>query len=393
MKLTIASLLIFIIFSTTCYAQQSRKTDDALLLEYFKSNRFDDAFTYLKKIYTEPITDVKELSLMAYIASKASELPQAESYYQRMYDRDTTDKSSLQSMADINMLRGNSFKAENFLKKYIKIDSTNFDVYKDLASLSRKRVDFTSQLYYLQKANRLDSAEFDVASDLSDMYVKLKQFKQAEKVLSVAIALDPENIILLESLLRLASGQKNWPLAVKTGERLVQAEDQAAFVVNMLGVAYYHTKNYRCGVETLMALPEALQTESSAYVTGACYKQLKDPKNAIMMFEKAIKLSLSTSTGTYYAEMADSYETIKQLSKAQASYQKALLYDEKPLTFYYLANFYDRQLKDKKNALKYFKKYLAGKPDETEEKEYITYTKSRVEQLTAAKSIAASPLH
>ena len=80
--------------------------------------------------------------------------------------------------------------------------------------------------------------------------------------------------------------------------------------------------------------------------------------------------------------MADSYETIKQLSKAQASYQKALLYDEKPLTFYFLANLYDVKLNDQKSALKYFKKYLAAKPDETEEKEYITYSKSRLEQLT-----------
>lgn len=381
MKSAFSILLIFIAFYTTCCAQTTRKTDDALLLEYFKSNRFDDALKYLKSVYTEPITDVKELSLMAYIASKASELPEAEGFYQRMYNRDTTDKGSLQNMANINMLRGNSFKAEGFLKKYIKIDSTNFDVYKDLASLSRKRSDLTSQLYYLQKANRLDSAEFDVASDLSDMYVKLKQFKQAEKVLSVAIALDPENIVLLESLLRLASGQKNWPLAVKTGEKLVQAEDQSAFVINMLGAAYYHTKNYRCGVEILMSLPEGLQTEGSAYFTAACYKQLKDPKNAIPMFEKAIKLSISSSTGTYYAEMADSYENVKQLNKAQASYQKALLYDEKPLIFYYMANFYDVQLKDKNNALKYFKKYLAAKPDETEEKQYIEYSKSRVDIL------------
>jgi len=382
MKLSFTSLLIFITSYTVCLAQQTRKTDDGLLLEYYQNNRFADAFNYLKTVYTEPVTDAKELSRLAYTASMGGKLADAEGFYQRMYDRDTTDKASLQNMANINLRRGNVFKAEGFLKKYILIDSTNFDVYKDLAGFSIKRVDFVSQLKYLQKANKLDSTEFDVASDLSDLYVKLQQFPQAEKVLSVAIAADPENIILLESLLRLSSAQKKWPLAVKTGEQLLQAGDESAFVATKLGVAYYHTKNYRCGVEILMGMPEISQTEVTAYFAAACYKQMKDPKNAILLFEKAIKLSISPSTNTYYSEMADSYETIKQLSKAQAAYQKALLYDEKPLTFYYLANLYDVKLTDPKNAAKYFKKYLASKPDETEEKDYIAYSKSRLEQLT-----------
>jgi hypothetical protein len=40
------------------------------------------------------------------------------------------------------------------------------------------------------------------------------------------------------------------------------------------------------------------------------------------------------------------------------------------------------KLNDHKNALKYFKKYLASKPDEEEEKKYIAYSKGRLEQLT-----------
>jgi tetratricopeptide (TPR) repeat protein len=376
MKSTIASLLIFIAFYTTCLAQQTRKTDDALLLDYYQSSRFAEAFNYLKTVYMEPVTDAKELSKLAYTASMSGKLPEAETFYQRMYDRDTTDKTSLQNMANINQRRGNIFKAESFLKKYIRIDSSNFWVYKDLANFSAQKFDLTSQLIYLQKANKIDSTEFDVAADLSDMYVRLKLFPQAEKVLSVAIAADPENIVLLQSLLKLSSAQKKWALAVKTGEQLLQTGDHSPFTATKLGVAYYQTKSYRCGIETLMAVPEELQTEVTAYFTAACYKQMKDQKNAINFFEKAVKLSISPSTNTYY-------ETIQQLSKAQAAYQKALLYDEKPLTYYFLANLYDVKLNDHKNALKYFKKYLASKPDEEEEKKYIAYSKGRLEQLTA----------
>ena len=47
MKLIFTSLLLFIATYTTCLAQQARKTDDALLLEYYQNNRFAEAFNYL----------------------------------------------------------------------------------------------------------------------------------------------------------------------------------------------------------------------------------------------------------------------------------------------------------------------------------------------------------
>jgi tetratricopeptide (TPR) repeat protein len=162
----------------------------------------------------------------------------------------------------------------------------------------------------------------------------------------------------------------------------LQAGDQSPFTTTKLGVAYYHTKSYRCGIETLAGMPESSQSEVTAYFTAACYKQLKDQKNAIDFLQKAIKLSISPSTNNYYSELGDSYEAIKQLSKAQAAYQKALSYDERPLTYYFLANLYDAKLMDQKNALKYFKKYLSAKPDAETEKTYIAYSKNRLEQLT-----------
>ena len=383
MKSILLSFLTFALFATVCCAQELRKTDDALLLEYYQGSRYAEAFSYLKTVYTEPVTNEKEMARLAYTASMANKLSEAENFYQRIYDRDTTNKAALYSMASINQRRGNAGKSEKYLKKYILLDSTNFSVYKQLAGLMVAKIDIASQLMYLQKANKLDSVEFDVASDLSDLYVKMKFFAQAEKVLSVAIAADPENIVLLQSLLKLSSAQAKWPLAVKTGEQLLQAGDQSPFTATKLGVAYYQTKSYRCGIETLAALPDEVQTEVTAYFTAACYKQLKDQKNAIPYFDKAIKLSISPSTNTYYSEMADSYETIQQLSKALAAYQKALLYEEKPLTFYFLANLYDGKLNDQKSALKYFKRYIASKPDAAKEKDYIAYSKDRIDQLSA----------
>jgi tetratricopeptide (TPR) repeat protein len=78
--------------------------------------------------------------------------------------------------------------------------------------------------------------------------------------------------------------------------------------------------------------------------------------------------------------MADSYETQKQFIKAKENYQKALLYDDKPLTYYYLAAMFDTELKDKKSALKYYKKYIAAKPDKNQVT-YINYSIARIAAL------------
>ena len=79
--------------------------------------------------------------------------------------------------------------------------------------------------------------------------------------------------------------------------------------------------------------------------------------------------------------MADSYQQLEQLITAEASFKKGLLYEQQPLTYYSLAVLYDTKLKSPKNALLYYKKYLASKPDE-QDKEQIEYSKSRVKGLS-----------
>jgi tetratricopeptide (TPR) repeat protein len=375
------AILTLICWCLQASAQQSAKADYALLLDYYQNQHFADAVNYLKGIYPEPINDVKVLSQLAYTSQMAGKLPDAEGYYQRIYEQDTTNKSILYNIAGINQRRGNIAKAETYYKKFIAKDSTNFLVYKQLAQISDEKADITSQFYYLQKANKLNPTEPDIASDLSDRYVLLKQLASAKKVLNAAIIADPENIILQQSLLKINYADNKWPEAIKTGEQLLLLGDSSTATVSKLGRAYYQAKYYQCGIAILTTIPALNQTETTTYYIGICYKQLKDQKNAIVYLNKAIALSLSTNIDTYYNEMADSYEIINLFKKARDAYQRGLLFNEKPLTFYFLANLYDIKLKDKKSALKYFKKYMTSKPDEKQQT-YIAYSKSRIAALS-----------
>jgi tetratricopeptide (TPR) repeat protein len=367
--------------SLMSFAQETHKIDDALLLDYYQTQRFGEAADYLKKSYAEPITSTKALGQLAYTSNMAGRLADAEGYYQRIYAIDSTNTPILYSLGSLNLRRGNNTKAEAYYKRIIARDTTNFMVYKQLAQISHDRNDMPSYINYLQKANKLNPAEPDVAADLSDMYVAIKFNDQAEKVLSLAIAADPENIVLLKSQMNVQYSQKKWPETISTCLKLMDNGDLSGFVLIKLGVAYYNTKSYECSVSALLSIGAKEQNETSYYYTALGYKALKDQPMAIFYLSKTINEAISPNTASYYGEVADSNEKLFRYKKAAAAYQKSLQFEETPLIYYSLASLYDSNLKDKKSAVKYYKKYLALKPPVNKQKNYIDYSKSRLHAL------------
>jgi tetratricopeptide (TPR) repeat protein len=377
-----STILFFIItsFCLTAFAQQTPKTDDALLLDYYQTQRFAEAAVYLKKTYPEPVYDIKVLAKLAYTSQMAGKLIDAENYYQRIYDIDSTNTAVLFNLGSINLRRGNNLKAEIYYQKIVQKDTTNFNIYKQLAKISLDKGELPAMLNYLQKANRLNPAEPDVAADLSDMYLNFKQYTQAEKVLNQAIIEDPENAVLLQSLLKLDCSQNKWEAAKNTCFKLMQLGDHSGYVLTKLGTAYYNLKDYECSAATLANINELEQGETSYYMAGLAYKALKDQPMAIENLKKAIDAGVSPNIATYYGEIADSYDALKKYKKAMQAYQKALQFNDNSTLYYLLANLYDSKLKNRKNAVIYYKKYIASNPS-PKKQTYIAYAKSRIDQL------------
>jgi len=374
-------LFLFLSIPHPVFSQETPQIDNALLLDYYQNQHFDLASAYLKKNCPEPVHDLKILKALAYCAQMNGKLPEAESYYERIFAIDSTSTSVLYSLGSINLRRGNSLKAEAFYKKIILRDSTNFIVYKQLAKLSMDKNDIPSTINYLQKANRLNPQEPDIASDLADLYISLKLYPSAEGVLNMAIIADTDDMTLLESLAKLEYSQKKWPETASTCEQLIQLGNASGAILTKLGIAYYNMNDYKCSIEIFAEIADNEQTETTFYYTAACYKELKDYNKAITYFQKTIDAGISTNINSYYTEIADTYETIKNFKSAAFAYQKALQFDETPITLYSLANLYDAEVKDKKTAIKYYKKYLAANPPKTQQN-YITYVDSRVKILS-----------
>ena len=123
------------------------------------------------------------------------------------------------------------------------------------------------------------------------------------------------------------------------------------------------------------------QGETSYYIAGLAYKQLKDYPKAIESLKKAISIGISPNIASYYGEIAGSNEKQNHYKKAATAYQKGLQFDEDAILYYLLANLYDGKLKNKKQAMLYYKKYIAAKPS-GKKQAYIAYAKSRIDILS-----------
>ena len=381
MKVLVLNLIAFFV-ATALFAQETPKTDDALLLEYYQNQRFDDAVSYLKKIYPEPVTDVKILSRLAYASAMAGKLPEADDYYGRIYASDTTNTVILFNLGSINARRGNNVKALLYYKKILLRDSTNFNVYKQMATLSQNMGSINDEINYLQKANKINPVEPDVAYDLTELYINLKLYTKADTVVSAALQADTANFSLLLGKAQIDYRLEKYPETVPVCNKIINAGNQINIVISMLGTSYYNLKNYNNCISTFKLLEQNnTASETSYYYTAMSYKALGNQGMAVVYFDKAIKEALSVNVNSYFSEMADSYDQLHQLKKAVNAYQKSLLYGVMPLTYYALANLYDTELKNKASAIRYYKKYIGSNPPEME-KSYIAYSKRRIGELS-----------
>jgi len=372
------AFLLFFIVPVSLFAQS--RADDALLLDMYQSQRYAEAATYLKSIYPEPITDTKALSRLGYTFQMAGKLVDAEGYYQRLYQADSTNIGTLFSLAGISFQRENKAKALTYYERITSLDKTNFRAFKQVSALYREKNDTLKALKNYQIANRLNPDDPEVASELSFVLTGLKRTKQAEFVLHRALKTDSTNLFLLRCLANVTYSAEEYNETIKLCNQLMDLGDQSALVLKRLGSSYYMSRNYECCIETFAIMPDIFKTEREYYYTAESYKALKNYHKAIENFEFTVREAISPNTSLYYSEMADSYDELHQVKSTVANYQKSLFFKEKDMVLYMLANLYDTRLKDKRNALKYYKKYLDSKPPEIQ-KAYIEYVQSRITLL------------
>ncbi|WEK19632.1 MAG: tetratricopeptide repeat protein [Candidatus Pedobacter colombiensis] len=366
-------------------AQNAAKVDQEKLLDFYQAQRYMEAADYLKSVYNDDTEVPKEISQLAYTNMMAGNLPLAEKYYLKLYNYQPNNLPVLFNLANISHRRGDDAKAKSYYLEIIKIDSTNFNVYKQLADMVASSSS-PEKISYLKKANAIQPIHPDVAFDLSFSLNLINQKDSAYTVIQTALAADTSNMTLLKAKMPICIALLKIDETIQTGNQLMTFGDSSNFVLNNLGKAYFIKKDYPKAL-ALFKIIEKLQQQNEAtlYYTAVCYRELKDYPNSIEYMNLAIKESISPYTSKYYKTLGEVYEVNSMIQKANDSYLRSLSFENDGSVFYNLGLINDFKTAHKNTAVKYYKLYLASKPDPVKYKEVIDYIKLRIANLKDTK--------
>ena len=370
------TLLFFTLIVNLSFAQDS--LDKEKLLEFYQTQRYAEAASYLNSIYPPETSDIKALSQIAYCNMMAGKLVDAEKNYQQINQLQPQQFSVLFSLANINSRRGNKKSASDYLLQVVAIDSSNFSAYKRLADYT----DSTSlKIQYLQKANKLNSTDADVAYDLAFIYRTQKNYQPAYDVLKIAIEADTSNMILQQALLPIANQLKKYNEVIVTGEKLLKTGADGNVVMDV-GKAYFFLKNYKKAIGLFQMLEKmSMQNESVFYYMSLCHREMKNHEMAVKYAKLTINESISPNISAYYNLLGGIYDEKQQLTLAANTYKKGLSYNANKNIYYRLGLLYDLKLKQSKQANTYYNLFLKSKDLDKDDQPQVDYVKMRIEEF------------
>ena len=167
---------------------------------------------------------------------------------------------------------------------------------------------------------------------------------------------------------------------------ILASGDSTVLYIKRAGIGYCNNLLQNFAIKYLLL---AYRKDSSDYETcsylGQSYYKLKNMKKSIYYYEKVIKIltPINIQTGLTYILLAESFKGAEQFREAIDAYLKAQQLKPDPNLYMIIANIYDEQFDDKKNALRYYQIFLDNMKDlkGAVSSDYIESIKKRMEYL------------
>ncbi len=251
----------------------------------------------------------------------------------RIYDRFLKNDSLNYTLLDkkgFAMLKKQEYDSAQLLyEKSLKLKPDNVSAIKNLAFLYSEADRNDTAIYILTRAMKIDTTDMDLYVRRAQIYYSINYNKRA----------------LMDYLALLASG------------------DSSELYLKRAGIGYCNNLQPEIAIKYLLP---AFKMDSSDYETcsylGQSFFHLKDMKKSIYYYNKVLKIlsPVYNQTRLTYILLAESLKGNRQYKEALDNYQKAQQIRPDPNIYMIIANIYDEQYDDKKNALKYYQLFLTG---------------------------------
>lgn len=156
-----------------------------------------------------------------------------------------------------------------------------------------------------------------------DKYYQAGHIEAAVKEFEMALALDPENVNVLNSLGVCRGVREDYDSALECFEMAIQIDPAEVMAVYNAGYVHLCKKNYDKALELFLNAGRIDETLfEAAFQAGRIYMETNRPEQAKKYLEKAVKLN--REAGAAFRFLADCYALLDRDMDASAAYKTAL---------------------------------------------------------------------
>jgi tetratricopeptide (TPR) repeat protein len=362
---------------------QSPEVENNLRQQYLQANdliasfQFEQAQKILSECYVRDPKNIDYLSKIAYCNFQMGRYPDAKMFYRQVLVEDSVNTNALSTLGTIYEREQNYRNAETCYLKLLEIDTTNSYYYKRNGYTAMRLGKTIEGIEFFLLGHQVNEADIEIINQLCQIYLSFEELGFVEQMLGKGLALDPQNIKLLQNKSRLHQKKKEHALVVESIEKTMIQGDTSDYYQMMLGVAYLQIDSIDLAI---LNLEHIVQREKASEYThhylGLAYRVKEDIPKSIEHLEKAIELGTSPKMPDFHADLASIHESHNEISSAIKNYKAAVDYGNVPEHLFHLARLSDKYYKDKSIALKHYRNYL-----KTGDDKFKKYTEDRIDQL------------
>ncbi len=402
-------ILIILLAAFKAEAQTSvLKVTDSLL----SKGNYQSALVKLKAVQNPPL---KILTKIASIYQGVGDYTNAILFYKRAYDLSPSDKIK-ERLGRSYQASGNYSKAIELYSEVLETDSENsllnyelaklylnhqkvkkaIDLFADLSQKDTLNPNYQYQLgvayhklgqegfydsgNHFLKAYKIDSLHFKSIYNLVKFYKKLRFKDSITLFIDKGLNINPKNINFNQLKVKDAFFKKEFDTTLVYLKTLEGLNFKTMFTYKMYGLTYLKLKEYD-KAKTYYKIARKIDYKDAnvLYNLGLVNKALKNYKEAEMNFSMSILFQKPTVDANYY-ELGTLQLEQKRFKEALQSFKKGYENNRKNyLILFQLAMLTDDYYKDKKIALKHYKKYITRFSSKHEAS--TLYAKQRIKEI------------
>jgi superkiller protein 3 len=303
---------------------------------YFNNKQKESALKLYKQLVSYIDSEEEKLQyyeVMANIYTTYGEYQKALTLYKKVLEHSLNKTAIIQEMRKIYSRQKDTENVLYYSKKLVDLEPENYAHYQDIINLLFHIRMYDEALEYAEKAKELPEADLiEIKNFIAKIYIYTGKIQESIGIINEAIASDPTNLALTQTLAMAYCVDKDFEMAIKVCKDSIEIalpSDMKTIHNNLSTILSEEAMHYLKQGKTKEGFDkfnEALQYNNE---NPEIYHKLAEANRTIKNYSEAIKQSrraieLAPENGYYYENIADIYYEVQNFIEAKKMYKEAL---------------------------------------------------------------------